>query len=58
MSQYPIVILDNDENRADFFESRFSVEKGKLDKDKSMGLTVIRKIGRLPKERNRVDVNA
>lgn len=27
-----------------FLERRFSVEKGKLDRDKSMGLTVVRKI--------------
>jgi Domain of unknown function (DUF4388) len=31
MSQYPIVILDNDENRADFFESRFLRDEHQVD---------------------------
>lgn len=31
MSQYPIVILDNDEKRADFFESRFLRDEHEVD---------------------------
>jgi len=31
MSQYPIVILDNDETRADFFESRFLRDEHQVD---------------------------
>ena len=31
MSQYPIVILDNDEQRADFFESRFLRDEHHVD---------------------------